>query len=76
MWWTVHNGMGWWMLFGTLWMIIFWGAIIWLVVWGVGSLAGLRKSGADAMEIARQRYARGEITREEYEAIRGTLSGS
>lgn len=27
-------GMGWWMLFGGIWMLLFWGGIIALAVWG------------------------------------------
>jgi putative membrane protein len=78
MWWLVHEGMGWWMAFGVVWMVLFWGAIIALIVWGIRTLAG--RNGRpiweeSALEIARRRYARGEITREEFEEIKATLSG-
>ena len=40
MWWGIHDGIGWWMLFGGAWMVFFWGAIIALAVWGVRALTG------------------------------------
>ncbi len=50
------------------------GAVIWLVVWAVrrlsagGASAFLNQPGAEqsAREVLRTRYARGEITREQY----------
>ena len=33
------------------------------------------KTGDSALEIARRRYARGEITREEFEQVRRDLGG-
>ena len=72
--WGANEGMGWWMLFGGIWMVIFWGAIIWLVIWGVGQLSGGgRRSEDTPLEIARTRYARGDITREQFEQIRRDL---
>lgn len=50
------------------------------VIAGVRWLVGTRKVGAQggasdtALEIARQRYARGEINREEFERLREGLS--
>lgn len=72
--WGVHDGMGWWMIFGALWMVIFWAAIIWLIAWGVG-LLGRREErrGNGPLEIARRRYANGEITREQFEQLRHDL---
>lgn len=72
--WGMHDGMGWWMLFGGIWMVLFWAAIIWLVVWGVGQVTGNRqRDDASPLDIARRRYARGEITREEFEQLRRDL---
>src|SRR3989304_2120225 len=57
--WGANEGMGWWMIFGGIWMVIFWGAIIWLIVWGVGQVSGGgRRSEDTPLEIARTRYAR------------------
>jgi putative membrane protein len=61
-------GMG---AFGGLTMIIFWVAVIVGIVLLVRSLASSEKSGGSAqepaVEILRKRYARGEISREEFE---------
>jgi putative membrane protein len=69
--------MGWWMVFGMIWMVVFWGGIIALIVWGVtratsgGGGVGQQDS---PLEIARRRYASGEITREQFEQLRHDLS--
>lgn len=68
------------MLFGLL---VFVGIIL-VGIWAIGRLAGserLRPSSTssspeDPMTILQRRYARGEITREEYERIRSDLKGS
>jgi putative membrane protein len=65
--------MGWWMLFGGIWMLFFWGAIIWLIIWGVLRLGGGHTGSESPLEIAKRRYARGEITREQYEELRRDL---
>lgn len=67
-------GLGW---LGVLTMIIFWVGLLTLVVWGLSNLVALRRTTAepDAIEIARRRYARGEISREEYQQTVATLSG-
>jgi len=78
--WYWHNGMGWWMVFGGICMLLFWGAIIALVVWGINRLTERRGSGSstgerrDPLDIAKERYARGEISREEFEQIKKDLS--
>lgn len=73
--WGAHDGMGWWMLFGMIWMVIFSGAAIWLIAWGVTQLSGRdRHDREGALDIARRRYASGEITREQFEQLRRDLS--
>lgn len=73
--WGMHDGMGWWMVFGGVWMLLFWAAIIWLVVWGVSRLSGDRaRQGDTPLDIARRRYARGEITREQFEQLKHDLA--
>lgn len=74
--WHAHDGMGWWMVFGGgLW-------VLFLVLVAVFLLTMFRPtsprrqddpSGPGALEIARQRYARGEISREEFEQLRQDL---
>ncbi len=56
--------------FGFLFMIAFWGAIIWLVVWLIRTYAKPRES---ALEILKRRFAKGEITKKEFEKIRKDL---
>jgi len=79
MWWDGFGGMGWWMMFGGLLMLVFWGGIIALIVWGVKKLVE-RGSGPetgqkhDPLDIAKERYARGDISREAFEQIKKDLS--
>jgi putative membrane protein len=76
MWWGIHDGIGWWMVFGGVWMLLFWAAIIGLVVWGIRAITGSTGSPVnleEPLEIARRRYSRGEITKEQFEEIRATL---
>ena len=50
------------------------GAIIGLVVWAVSRLTGENRStNVSALDIARARYARGEIGKEEFEELRQAL---
>lgn len=75
--WHAHDGMGWWMLFGSIWVILFWALVAWLVVTVVSRVGG-RASTPDReespLDIAARRYAKGEISSDEFEQIRQTLS--
>ncbi len=68
-------GFGLWWILGMGMMVLFWIAIILLVVWVVRSLFPReRRSGHDqALEMLRQRYAKGEISAAEYEQARARL---
>ena len=60
-------GMGFGMGFGAIIMLLFWGAIIWLVISFIN--AGAKKSEETTespLTILKKRYAKGEITREQY----------
>ena len=72
--WHAHDGMGWWMMFGGIWMVIFWAAIIWLIVWGVAQISDRNRESESPMDIARRRYARGEITSEQFEQLKRDLT--
>jgi putative membrane protein len=67
--------MGWWMLFsGFLW-IVFWGTVVYLFVALVGTRHPDTHEKEDGpIEIAKRRYASGQLTRDEYERIRGDLA--
>ena len=72
--WYAHEGMGWWMVFGGILIILFWGGIIALIIWGISRLTGHSTSGkATPLDIAKERYARGEITKEQLEQIKKDL---
>ena len=69
----VDIGGGWWMLFGGVGMLLFWGVLIGLVVWGVRAVIGRRDKPLeteDPPKIAERRFAQGEITFEEFEEIK------
>ena len=65
-------GFGW---LGMLVMALFWIGVIVLVVWGASNLFSTRQPNVEpgAEEILKQRYARGEISREEFVQAREVL---
>ncbi len=71
--WYMHDG-GWWVL-GGIGMLLFWGGMIALIIWGVSRLTkrGGMEGKPTPLDIAKERYARGEITREQYEQIKKDL---
>lgn len=74
--WFMNEGMGWWMVFGGVWMILFWGGLIALIVWGITKLSGRNGSTSkrDPLDLAKERYAKGEISREEFNQLKKDLS--
>ncbi len=73
--WYMHEGFSGWMIFGWAGMVIFWGAIIALAVWGIRKVT--RKDNSSdrptPLDIARERYAKGEISRKEFEQLKKDL---
>jgi putative membrane protein len=73
-------GMGFGIL-GLLFMLVFWGGLILLAVWLVRGLFSANASRGpnaggreqSAQEILDQRYARGEISREQYEIMKNDI---
>jgi putative membrane protein len=65
-------GFGW---LGMLLMALFWIGVIVLVVWGLSHVFSTRQPRVelDAEEILKQRYAQGEISREEFMQAREVL---
>ncbi len=76
---------------GMLWMVIFWVAVVGLALWLLSRLFpgthgrsegehssanGIVHGGSQrALDILNERYARGEITRAEYQEIRRDIEG-
>jgi len=75
--WETNEGMGWWMVFGGILWILFWASLIYLFVTAIVRPGRHGEAGeqASAMELAKRRYARGEISAQEYEEIRRHLEG-
>ena len=78
--WCWTGSAGWLMPIGAMLMVAFWGAVVafgvWLLSrWGRSpdSAAGV-SGGNGALAVARERYARGEISRDEFERIKRDLS--
>ncbi|MGE5648560.1 MAG: SHOCT domain-containing protein [Bacillota bacterium] len=80
MWWGDGWGAmawGWMALMHMVWGVLIVGGVAALLLWALGHLfRPWRAAGEDrALEILRERYARGEISREEYEERRKVLKG-
>jgi putative membrane protein len=71
---------GWWM---ALWMLLFWAGMILVVIWAVRAFTGEgrgfgstgRVGQRNALQILEERFARGEIDRDEFEERRSALQG-
>jgi putative membrane protein len=74
-----YGGMGLWMVLGMVLMLLFWVGVIGLVVWGIAAPARRHGPGTvgteegDALGIAKERYARGEISRAQFDQIKSDL---
>ena len=62
--------------FGMLRDVLFWLALVGLVVWGAGRLFDARAAGSrdTPLEILRRRYARGEISQDEHEQAKQAVA--
>lgn len=80
------TGWGWgWMMMGGFMMLLFWGGLIVLLILAVraftsgGSHSSTaappsgQATGSTALDVLKERYARGEITKAEYEEMRETI---
>lgn len=70
-----HDG-GW----GFLWMIASWALVVVIVLWLVRAFSGERSGRWEqrrtSLDILDERFARGEISEEEYEQRKRVLAGS
>lgn len=73
--WNGFDGMGWgWIGLGVVHMLLFWVLVILGIVVLVRSLSGTARRGPGrALEILKERYANGELTREQYEQMKKEL---
>ena len=83
--WGNGFGMGGGWFLGGLMMLLFWAAVIGLIVWAITAFSRRQSGRTDypsspqapqgdrALQIAKERYARGELSREQYDEIRQTL---
>jgi len=73
---TAGFGSGW-MIFGWLFMILFWALVILAIVWLIKTLVG-KTGGQDknltGREILKRRYAKGEISKKEFEEIKKEIN--
>ena len=74
-------GAGWWWAFGGASMILLWVGLIVLLVWVVMKIVRGSSDGgsstetkSNALDIAKERYAKGEISKEEFEQIKKDIS--
>jgi putative membrane protein len=70
--WHLGDGMGWWMVFGTVFELLIVVGVVLLIANYLGA-RGTDRSFDNPLEIAKRRYARGEITRDQYEQLRRDL---
>jgi len=68
-----YGMMGFGMGFGFIFMLLFWGLIIWLIVTLINSVQSNKKDDLDSLTILKRRYASGEITRKEFESMKKEL---
>lgn len=75
--WGWHMWWGAWGVGMLLFMVLFWVLVILgivvLVRWAFGASGSRAGGGGRALEILKERYAKGELTREQYEAMRRDL---
>ncbi len=67
------SAMPFWMLFGALWTLLFWGGLIALIVWVVLRVTRQREQQPTPLDVLKMRYAKGEITKEEFDRRKADL---
>ena len=77
--WNMHGGSGWaWMALMMPMMLLFWGGIIFGIVWLVRDGSQRRQTGPDetALAILDSRFAEGALSLEDYHERRSVLTGT
>ena len=67
-----YGMMGFGMGFGFLFMLLFWGVIIWIIVTLINA-GQSNKNEPNSLSILKRRYASGEITKKQYEEMKKEL---
>ena len=67
---TMGFGMG----FGFIFMLLFWGLVIWLIVTLINASQS-NKNESDSLTILKKRYASGEITKKQFEEMKKEILG-
>jgi putative membrane protein len=68
------GAIGGWGIFGMMTMAVFGIVIIVLVIWGIKRFTEANTDNKGALSIAKERYARGEISKQEFEQMKRDLS--
>ncbi len=63
---------GWWIIMPIM-MVLFWGGVIAFVVWGIRQFTQDKGRDRSPLDIAKERLARGEISKDEFDRIKGDL---
>ncbi len=74
--WGNWGGYGWGMGFGWVFMVLFWALVILGIVYIVQTIsrrAGQSRPEEAPLDILKKRYAKGEITKEEFERMKDDL---
>lgn len=75
-----YSGWGWiGAVMGGIFMLLFWAALIFFIIWLIRSLTQPSRSSTtpptpSPLDIAKARYARGDITKEQFEQLKKDLS--
>jgi putative membrane protein len=62
------------MAVGGVLMVLFWSGVVGFAIWAISKLTRRSHDGNGALAAVRERYARGEISREEFDRIKKDLS--
>ena len=72
--WGAHEGMGWWMLFGSVFWVLFLGTLVYaFVALFDRDRPGRGERREDPLEVAKRRLAAGEISLEEFDRIKQAI---